>query len=307
MVPHELAGCAEIVEGVVMDKEGKAIERLQLAAQMSETYYEEPLIITTSGGKDSDVCLHLAQAAGINYEVQHNHTTADAPETVRHVRETFRRLEEKGIKCTINWPTYRGQPVTMWSLIPQKLMPPTRLVRYCCAVLKEQGGKDRMICTGVRWAESTYRKNGRAAFEKIHRDKHKVILVNDNDECRKLFENCQIKGKRTVNPIIDWTDSEVWDYIRSEKVETNPVYCEGWHRVGCIGCPMARRKGREAEFARWPTYQQAYIRAFDKMNEYRRENGKKTYFESGIDVFRWWMEYDVLPGQMDFDEVMNDG
>lgn len=95
MVPHELAGCAEIVEGVVMDKERKAIERLRLAAQMSETYYEQPLIITTSGGKDSDVCLHLAETAGINYEVQHNHTTADAPETVRHVRETFRRLERR--------------------------------------------------------------------------------------------------------------------------------------------------------------------------------------------------------------------
>ena len=48
-----------------MDKVDKAIERLKLAAEMSETYYEQPLIITTSGGKDSDVCMHLAQAAGI--------------------------------------------------------------------------------------------------------------------------------------------------------------------------------------------------------------------------------------------------
>lgn len=106
------------------DKEKIAIERLRLAAEMSERYYDAPLIITTSGGKDSDVCLHLAEVSGINYEVQHSHTTADAPETVRHVRETFRRLEERGIKCTINIPTYKGAPVTMWSLIPQKLMPP---------------------------------------------------------------------------------------------------------------------------------------------------------------------------------------
>lgn len=127
-----------------MDKIQKAIKRLQLAAQMSEEYYEQPLIITTSGGKDSDVCLHLAEVAKISYEVQHSHTTADAPETVRHVRETFRRLEEKGVKCTINWPTYKGQPVTMWSLIPQKLMPPTRIVRYCCDVLKERGGENRI-------------------------------------------------------------------------------------------------------------------------------------------------------------------
>lgn len=169
-----------------MDKEQKAIERLRLAAEMSEALYDgAPLIVTTSGGKDSDVCLALALRAGIRFEVQHNHTTADAPQTVYHARETFRRLEEKGIKCTLNMPTYRGQPVTMWSLIPQKLMPPTRIVRYCCEVLKEHGGTGRMITTGIRWAESVKRKKNRGIYEKGHRDKEKrIILMNDNDDKR---------------------------------------------------------------------------------------------------------------------------
>lgn len=72
-----------------VNKEQQAIERLRLAAQMSETYYGQPLVITTSGGKDSDVCLYLAAASGIRYEVQHNHASVDAPETVYHVREQF--------------------------------------------------------------------------------------------------------------------------------------------------------------------------------------------------------------------------
>ena len=42
-----------------MEKEQKAIERLKLAAEMSETYYGKPLIVTTSGGKDSDVCIEM--------------------------------------------------------------------------------------------------------------------------------------------------------------------------------------------------------------------------------------------------------
>lgn len=84
---------------------------------MSEAIYEQPLIITISGGKDSDVVLSLAGKAGIEYEVLHSHTTADAPETVRHVRKQFRRLEEAGIKCTIAYPTYKGEPTSMWSLI----------------------------------------------------------------------------------------------------------------------------------------------------------------------------------------------
>lgn len=75
-----------------MDLEQTAIERLRFAAEMSLRVYKQPLVITYSGGKDSDVLLHLAGKAGIQYEVLHSLTTADAPETVWHVRDTFRRI-----------------------------------------------------------------------------------------------------------------------------------------------------------------------------------------------------------------------
>lgn len=130
----------------------------------------------------------------------------------------------------------------MWTLIPQKLMPPTRLVRYCCDVLKENTGKNRFIATGVRWAESTRRKNSRGVMEMMHKDPAKrIILMGDNDEKRQLFETCNLKGKMTVNPIVDWSDDDVWDYTHSENLPVNPLYCEGQKRVGCIGCPMAGR------------------------------------------------------------------
>lgn len=283
------------------DKHDMAIERLKAASEMSLSYYGEPLVVTDSGGKDSAVVKELARQAGIPFEVQHNHTTADAPETVRFIRQEAKRFEEMGIKYTINMPVYKGQRTSMWSLIPQKLMPPTRLVRYCCSVLKEQGGANRFITTGVRWAESTNRKNGRGIYERSHADKEKrVILNNDNDDKRMLFENCRMKGKRVVNPIVDWTDEDVWEFIRDSKISMNPLYAEGWCRAGCIGFPLAKRKGREAEFTRWPKYKQLYINAFDRMMEARTAYGKELWIGwNGVDVFNWWMEYDVLPGQVD--------
>lgn len=285
-----------------MDKEQAAIARLKEAALMSETYYQKPLIVTTSGGKDSDVCISLALAAGIDFEVQHNHTTADAPETVYHVRDTFRRLEEKGIKCTINWPTYKGQPVTMWSLVSQNAIPPTRVYRYCCSVLKEGGGNGRMITTDVRWAESARRRKNRGIYEVVPRDlRKKVIINNDNDDTRRLFENCKLRAKRVCNPIIDWTDRDVWDYIGSENISVNPLYQCGFNRVGCIGCPLARRRIREFEFALYPTYQMAYIHAFDRMIEVRKARGVDGDWQNGVDVFHWWMEDGVLPGQVEFE------
>jgi 3'-phosphoadenosine 5'-phosphosulfate sulfotransferase (PAPS reductase)/FAD synthetase len=287
-----------------VDKEQMAIARLQDAARLSLHRYGKPLLITYSGGKDSQVLVALAERSGIDFEVVNSHTTADAPETVYFIREQFMQMESRGINCTIEKPRYKGKPTSMWSLIPQKMMPPTRLVRYCCAVLKENTGRDRFIATGVRWAESSRRKNSRGVMELMHKDKEKrIILTSDNDEKRKLFETCNVKGKMTVNPIVDWSDDDVWDYTHSEHLPINPLYCEGQKRVGCIGCPMAGRGGRQREFMRWPAYEKMYISAFERMLNIRKVKGLQCDWQTGMDVFRWWMEDKNVAGQLSmFDE-----
>ena len=198
----------------------------------------------------------------------------------------------------------------MWNLIPKKMLPPTRLMRYCCAVLKEGGGKGRFIATGVRWAESVNRKNNRGLIEVSPSDKNKrLILMDDNDETRMQFETCQLKGQRTVNPIVGWSTADVWDYVTSEHIPTNQLYRCGFHRVGCIGCPMAG-KHRKMEFERYPKIKLAYIRAFDRMLEERRRRGKMDggmrWGDNGVDIFNWWMENGVLPGQEVLEEFRED-
>lgn len=281
------------------DLEQTAIERLKTASEMSLNLFKQPLVITYSGGKDSDVMLHLTEASGIPFEVLHSLTTADAPETVRHVYETFRRLEGNGIKCTVDKHVNPdGSRTTMWNLIPRKLMPPTRLVRYCCSELKEGGGKDRFIATGVRWAESVSRKKTRGTLEILTSQiKNKITLVNDNDESRRLFETCKMKGKRVVNPIVDWKNEDVWSYAEAERIPMNPLYNEGLCRVGCIGCPLAGTRARKEEFAMYPKFKAAYIRAFDHMLLERTRTGRPNTWDTGVDVFHWWMEDGVLPGQ----------
>lgn len=116
-----------------------------------------------------------------------------------------------------------------------------------------------------------------------------------------MVEMCYKRHKTTVNPIIEWEDHDVWDYIKANGIPYCSLYDEGWTRLGCIGCPMARQQGREKEFMRWPKYKQAYLRAFEKMLEERAKRGKlQGNWRMGTtakDVFNWWMEYDVLPGQ----------
>ncbi len=279
----------------------KAIERLKIASEMSLLHYEKPLLLTYSGGKDSAVLLDLAEKSGIPFEVLHTHTTVDAPETVYHVRREFKRLEDKGIRCRIEYPTYKGKRTSMWELIPQKSMPPTRMARYCCEILKENGGNGRFIATGVRWAESTKRKS-RGIYENMSRDPNRrIVLNNDNDDRRRLFENCTIKAKRTCNPIIDWTDEDVWNYIHSEHILVNPIYHMGFERVGCVGCPMASTRMRLKAFSIWPKYKQNYLAAFERMIRVRQEKGLKPVHSSAEDVYHWWMQDSVLPGQIEMD------
>lgn len=292
-----------------MDKVDKAIERLKLGSDMSLKYYGKPLMITYSGGKDSEVLVDLAIKSKIPLEIVNSHTTADAPQTVYHIRDQFKKWEVQGFNCEIVYPQYKGGRVSMWTLIPLKKMPPTRLARYCCSVLKETTGTNRMIATGVRWAESNARKNGRGVFEKLGSRKAKNILLDDNDVTRRLFENCTLKSKRVVNPIIDWSDAEVWDYADSEKLCMNSLYECGFNRVGCIGCPMAGSKGRHTEFQLFPKYRDLYIAAFDRMLKVRKSEGKDDSKGGWYDaraVFHWWMQDGVLPGQIEMEDILDD-
>lgn len=72
------------------------------------------------------------------------------------------------------------------------------------------------------------------------------------------------KKKMVVNPIIDWTHRDIWEYINSENIETCELYKCGYDRVGCIGCPMAGKK-RWKEFSNFPKYKDMYMKAFDAM------------------------------------------
>lgn len=287
------------------DLEQKSIERIRLASEMSLHHYGQPLVCTYSGGKDSDVMLELFRRSGVPFEVINSHTTVDAPPTVYHIRERFRKLEQEGIKATIEMPK-----MTMWQLITKKKMPPTRIHRYCCSYLKESNGDGRMIATGVRWEESKKRR-GRESFEVLGKTVKDVVgipdkmLLSDNDKSRRLIEQCQMRGKTLVNPIIDWTDRDIWEFYWNECPMHNPLYKMGYYRVGCIGCPMAGKR-RLKEFSDFPTYKRAYIRAFEKMLEAIHASGKPTKWKTGEDVFRWWMEDPNIDGQISLNEWMEE-
>ena len=87
-----------------MDKEHNAIELIKMASNMSIRYYEKPIVCTYSGGKDSDVLLELFLRSGVEFEVHNSHTTADAPQTVYHIRINSDGWKKKGLNARFNAP-----------------------------------------------------------------------------------------------------------------------------------------------------------------------------------------------------------
>lgn len=298
-----------------MNLEENAIEILHLLCQNTGC------VISDSGGKDSSIIKHIAMKAhekyGLPFKIQHNHTTADAPETVYFIREEQKRYMAAGIEYNIIYPQE-----SMWQLIIRHGTPPTRVMRYCCKELKEYNGAGEKLVTGVRKAESYNRKmyQGYVTFTKPNKntktkagevkgaratEKGGIIIYNlDNSDARQMVETCYRTTKTLINPILDWTDDFVWYYIRKENLNINPLYdckhCTG--RVGCIGCPMAG-KGRIQELERYPKYKEAYIRAFEMMLKERERRGltDKMGWSSGLKVYKWWIEDSTCDGQLGFD------
>lgn len=260
-----------------------------------------------SGGKDSDCIKILAYLACVKFEAVHNLTTVDAPETYRYIRS------QKDVR--IDKPE-----INMFKLIEVKMIPPTRTIRYCCQVLKERGGQGKVTVTGVRWAESAKRKESAGLVKIIGKPKATqraaeenqldyrinkmdgLILNDDNDENRRFVEHCYRTRKTMVNPIVDWSDKDVWEFLKYYRCESNPLYQCGFNRVGCIGCPVAG-KHRYFEFERYPKYKDLYIKAFDRMLKAREEKGltNRVSWHTGEDVFKWWMGEDPL--QLTFEEL----
>lgn len=270
-----------------------------------------PLWVAYSGGKDSVAVLELVRRSGVPYEAHYSITTVDPPELVQFIKSQSEVIRDQARRKD-------GTPITMWNAIVRHCTPPTRLVRYCCRELKESFGTGRITVTGVRWSESSRRAKGWGALNfkgkkakkfadsigaeyEDHSTKsqtrlhfnfsedataQEIFLNNDNDAIRKMTEHCVPKSRVILNPIIDWSERDVWEFIRTENLPYCELYDHGFHRLGCIGCPMNSNK--KADLDRYPKYKEAYIRAFDRMLKERDRRGLKTdAWKSADEVMEW--------------------
>lgn len=262
-----------------MTKLEVSLERIKQIEPRGGSWY-----LAFSGGKDSCVIKALCDMAGVKYDAHYRVTSVDPPELVRFIKEKHPDVDFEFPRLS------DGKVATMWNLIERDTMPPTQLARYCCRYLKEDGGEGRDKITGVRWDESNKRRKRRSGLEIDNGKKGNNEKLDPDNMDDDMVRYCMQSKGFILNPIIDWTTDEVWEFIHRYNIPYCHLYDEGFTRLGCIGCPMATKQERKRQFKLYPKHKAAYIRAFDRM----LANGKKDYslregWENGEKLFDWWI------------------
>ena len=316
-----------MLEQLQFGSDGQIRTKVETGIQMLRAFEPpEGYFLANSGGKDSQAVRKLAKLAGVKHDDHYNVTGLDAPETVRFLISQYdtvvymindkpdRMYTTHGKRLLTRADHEEGDVIyfhlpkkSMWELIPERKMPPTRKVRYCCEELKETNGAGRFTLTGVRRGESSNRKINQGlitiptAGKKVKKEldnlgvnftktkRGGVVLNYDDDPDRRITEYCIRTGKALINPLADWTEEDVWEFIRDEPHCC--LYDEGFSRCGCLGCPMGGYKNRMKEMERWPYIRKLYLKSFEKLLKARKTEGLPCEnWETPEDVMRWWLE-----------------
>jgi phosphoadenosine phosphosulfate reductase len=54
-----------------------------------------------------------------------------------------------------------------------------------------------------------------------------------------------------INPLVDWTEQQVWAYIREHHVPYNALHDRGFPSIGCSPCTRAIQPGEDVRAGRW--------------------------------------------------------
>jgi phosphoadenosine phosphosulfate reductase len=242
---------ASTSKAIQQDLAGQSFDELAIA-RIQEYEPPEGYYLALSGGKDSIIIYDLAVRAGVKFDAHFSVTTVDPPEVLKFIKEYYPDV------------IWERPKMSMYQLIVKKGVPPTRLMRYCCREIKEIHGKKRLVMMGLRRKESVNRRN------------------------RKLYEQSRLDTETWyLNPIIDWSNNDVWSYIRSRQIPYCCLYDEGQDRIGCIMCPMQSTKAMKLDAERYPKYYRAYLRTFTRMLKSRPPGHYQ--WQTAEDVMDWWI------------------
>ena len=280
----------------INDKIKSAIELLQKAEKIAKIYdAENGYFLAFSGGKDSQCIYHLAKMAGVKFRAHMSLTSADPAEVIRFVKTNYPDVDLIKPKASI------------YTIARKKKILPTMLFRWCCAEYKENTGAGKVTITGVRRQESARRAKinsveisrhkFRGNFEDFENYRDIKLSIISQKKGKQVQSGC-ISGKDTIiiNPIIDWTEKDVWYFLNNiAKVPHCKLYDKGERRIGCLFCPMKTKQNIMQDVHNYPHLYKKWldvIMDIDIKNNTKIVQLMRPYVnddsELCVAIFDWW-------------------
>lgn len=238
-------------------------EAVNYIRESAKGIQEDEMFVSFSGGKDSTVVSDLViNALGKNVIHIYGDTTLEYPTSESYIK----RFKEKHPLIPMLTAKNKDQD---FNNLCEVIGPPSRMLRWCCTVFKT-GAITKKIDSTFKDSKSILTFQGIRRNESLSRSKYDR---ESNDS--------KIKKQIAINPIIDWTDFDVWLYILSNNIDFNDAYRQGFSRVGCWCCP---NNSAWSEFLSAIYMNDIYNLFKDILYRYAQKVGKpdwKTYIDDG--------------------------
>lgn len=186
----------------------------------SKKFSLDSMFVSFSGGKDSSVTSDLVMSALGTPNIIHIYgdTTLEYPETGVYLSKFKKFFPKTPMLVAKN----KDQD---FNELCKVVGPPSRVMRWCCTIFKT-GAITRKI-------ESTFKgKTKILSFQGLRRSES-----FSRSKYERESDGAKITKQKTIAPIIDWQDFDVWLYIFTRKIPFNNAYRLGFSRVGCWCCP----------------------------------------------------------------------
>lgn len=248
----------------------KRAEKIAVQYQPQDGFY-----VGVSGGKDSQVVWHLAKMANVKFKAVMEITTIDPPESVKFVRREYPSV-------FMDYPRK-----SFWTMCEEKGCLPNRFTRFCCSLTKENKAPGYVKLLGVRHEESTRRSkqkevqttNGKYAGSidgldnyraKLDRNKYNPWRIKGrrikNDKGEWQLGCIQGKESLNINPIIYWTEKNVWEFLNAIGAKHCSLYDKDFQRVGCLLCPLiAHNEEKRKQLEQYPYLEKRFKKLIMKI------------------------------------------
>lgn len=200
--------------------------------QLLEYFYikfDKKVVIASSMGLEDQIILNEAMKIDKNYNIFTIDTGRIPQETYDLIQETN---EFYNIKIKIYFPDFKNVEKMINDYGPNLFYESIEKRKLCCYIRKVEPLKRALKCYKV-WISGLRREQSVTRFN---------INKIEWDDTYNLIK---------LNPLVDWTLGEVWEYIKREKVPYNKLHNLNYASIGCAPCTRAIKDGEDIRAGRW--------------------------------------------------------